>query len=211
VPAEAETAKNGKWLKGPGAALFRTAEEHLGSLPLIAEDLGLITPAVKELLADLGCPGMKVLQFAFSTVEDANSPYLPHNYERNFVVYTGTHDNDTTRGWWQSLGPGERAHAQKYLARHGDDINWDLIRLAMESVAQTAIFPLQDVLGVGSEGRMNTPGRATGNWGWRYRAGDLDDWAARRLKDMTVLYGRAPAKPKPQTLAKETTDMPPWA
>ncbi|HEX9117984.1 MAG TPA: 4-alpha-glucanotransferase [Anaerolineae bacterium] len=190
VPADAPTAVEGHWHKGPGAALFRAAEAALGPLPLIAEDLGLITPRVEALLADLGCPGMRVLQFAFG---DTDSRYLPHNYTHNTVVYTGTHDNDTTRGWWLALSPTERTFAQKYLARHGDDIHWDLIRAALGSIADIALFPLQDVLGIGSDGRMNTPGKATGNWGWRFREEALDEGVRRRLAEMTLLYGRAPA------------------
>ena len=133
---------------------------------------------------------MKVLQFAFT--DDPDDAYLPHNYERNCVVYTGTHDNDTTLGWWNSLDWATRTRCEVYLGRHGDDISWDLIRLALMSVAERVIFPLQDVLGIGSEGRMNTPGRTSGNWGWRVTDDMLNDWVRDRLRSLTKIYGRAP-------------------
>jgi 4-alpha-glucanotransferase len=132
---------------------------------------------------------MKVLQFAFSG--DSTSAYLPHNFERNCVVYTGTHDNDTTLGWLSTTGEKERMVLRQYLGGRGDELNWELIRLALMSVAHTAIIPLQDVLGVGSEGRMNTPGRASGNWGWRYSQDMLTAAACDRLKTLTEMYGRA--------------------
>ena len=194
VPAGAENAINGKWVKGPGAELFRAVEQALGPLAIIAEDLGLITPEVEALLEALAFPGMKVLQFAFSG--DPDHVYLPHNYERNCVVYTGTHDNDTTAGWFRAAGPEERTAVQRYLNSPCDEIHWELIRLALMSVAHTAIFPLQDVLGIGGEGRMNTPGRASGNWGWRYTEGMLTDGVRERLKLLTEVYGRAPQKPR---------------
>jgi 4-alpha-glucanotransferase len=194
VPAGAQTAENGEWVKGPGSVLFRAVEQALGPLPIIAEDLGLITPEVEALLKQVGFPGMKVLQFAFTSDPRAMVPgFLPHNFERNCVVYTGTHDNDTTVGWYNAASGGERASVRRYLGGHCDVVNWELIRLAMMSVAHTAIFPLQDVLGIGSEGRMNTPGRASGNWGWRYVDGMLTDAVRERLKEMTETYGRAPA------------------
>jgi len=190
VPAGEETAAKGCWVKGPGADLFHALEQALGRLPIIVEDLGLITRRVKALRDELGFPGMKVLQFAFTG--DPDDAYLPHNYEHNCVVYTGTHDNDTTLGWWNSLDQRARARVQVYLGRHGDDISWDMIRLALMSVADLAIFPLQDVLGIGSEGRMNTPGRMSGNWGWRYTDGLLNDRVRERLRGLTEIYGRAP-------------------
>ncbi|HWQ16070.1 MAG TPA: 4-alpha-glucanotransferase [Roseiflexaceae bacterium] len=188
VPAGEETAINGRWVPGPGAAVFEAARAALGELPIIAEDLGVITPDVEELRDRFGFPGMKVLQFAFGGSADA--PYLPHNYTRPFVVYTGTHDNDTTLGWWNALDSGTRSHVQLYLGRSGEDISWDFIRLALASVADTAIIPLQDVLKLGSEARMNTPGRPAGNWSWRYTEGMLDSFAADRLRQLTELYGR---------------------
>ncbi len=196
VPAGEETAINGRWVKSPGGELFKTVGDALGSLPFIAEDLGLITPEVEALREECGFPGMKVLQFAFS--DDADNPYLPHNYESNCVVYTGTHDNDTTLGWWKSTGEKERAAVRRYVGPApfrvgdpGEEVNWALIRLAMISVARTAILPLQDLLGVGSEGRMNTPGRASGNWGWRFTSAMLAPGLAGRLKELAEASGRA--------------------
>ncbi len=189
VPAGEITAVNGKWVKGPGMELFRAVERALGPVPIIAEDLGLITPQVKALLAEAGFPGMKVLQFAFS--DDAENLYLPHNHVQNCVIYTGTHDNDTTLGWFNNASEKERAAVKLYLGGYTQEINWQLIRLALMSVAHTALVPLQDVLGVGSEGRMNTPGRASGNWGWRYTADMLTDALRDRLKALTDIYGRA--------------------
>jgi 4-alpha-glucanotransferase len=150
----------------------------------------LITPEVKALLEECGFPGMKVLQFAFSG--DPDDPYLPHNYERNCVVYTGTHDNDTTIGWLNTAGEGERAALSRYLAGSCEEVNWAMIRLALMSVAHTAIVPLQDVAGIGSEGRMNTPGRAGGNWGWRLAPAVLSPELASRLAELTETSGRAP-------------------
>lgn len=191
VPADQETAINGRWVVAPGAKLFETVKQELGGLPIIAEDLGVITPDVEALRDHFGFPGMKVLQFAFGSA-DPDDPYLPHNYESRCVVYTGTHDNDTTLGWWQALPAHERTHVQRYLARDGHDVCWDLIRIAYASVAAMAIIPLQDVLNSGSEARMNTPGQAGGNWAWRYSAEQLNDSIVKRLADMTQAYGRAP-------------------
>jgi 4-alpha-glucanotransferase len=194
VPAGETTAINGRWVPGPGAALFEAVGAALGRLPIIAEDLGLITPDVEALRDRFNFPGMKVLQFAFGA--GADQPYLPHNYTPHCVVYTGTHDNDTTAGWWHnSATPKERTHVQLYLGRDGSDISWDFIRLALASVAETAIIPLQDVLGLGSEARMNTPGRAGGNWSWRYTPELLSPQVAERLATLTQLYGRAPRTP----------------
>jgi len=200
VPAGKQTAINGKWTKGPGSDLFHAVERALGPVRVIAEDLGLITPEVEALREECAFPGMKVLQFAFSG--DPENLYLPHNFERNCVVYTGTHDNDTTLGWLSTLGQKERTALRRYLGPRCDELNWELVRLALMSVAQTAIFPLQDILGVGSEGRMNTPGRASGNWGWRFSEGMLTAALRDRLKELTETYGRAPA-------ARATGDQPP--
>jgi 4-alpha-glucanotransferase len=189
VPADEETAINGRWVEGPGAALFEAVGEALGSLPIIAEDLGVITPDVEELRDAFGFPGMKVLQFAFGGKSE--NAYLPHNYtERRCVVYSGTHDNDTTLGWWRAASEEDRRHVQLYLGRSGEDIGWDFIRLALASTADTAVVPLQDVLKLGSEARMNTPGRLGGNWSWRYTSGQLDRFAAERLRQLAELYGR---------------------
>jgi 4-alpha-glucanotransferase len=196
VPAGAETAVQGAWVKGPGVAFFRAVEQALGPLPMIAEDLGLITPEVEALLRELQFPGMKLLQFAFTSDPRAMVPgFLPHNFERNCVVYTGTHDNDTTVGWYNAASEEERTTLSRYLGRRPDEVHWELIRLALMSVAHTAIFPLQDVLGIGSEGRMNTPGVPSGNWGWRFASGMLTDAARDRLKELTETYGRAPRRP----------------
>jgi 4-alpha-glucanotransferase len=197
VPAGEETAIHGKWVKGPGIELFRAVERVLGPVPIIAEDLGLITPKVKALLAEAGFPGMKVLQFAFA--DDATNLYLPHNHVANAVVYTGTHDNDTSLGWYSTASEKERAALKAYLGGYTQEINWQMIRLAFMSVAHTALVPLQDVLGIGSEGRMNTPGRASGNWGWRYTPDMLSEPVAVRLRAMTEIYGRTGEK-------KEKTD-----
>jgi 4-alpha-glucanotransferase len=203
VPAEEETALNGEWIKGPGLDLFHAVERALGPIPIIAEDLGLITPQVEAMRSELGFPGMKVLQFAFTG--NPHHIYLPHNYERNCVVYTGTHDNDTTVGWFGALPPSERALVQRYLERHGNEIHWDMVRLALMSVAHTAIYPLQDVLGIGSEGRMNTPGRATGNWTWRYRSEMITHAVRDRLLDLTEIFGRTQPPPEPPDEAAPIT------
>ena len=188
VAASSPTAVKGKWVKGPGAHLFRALEKKLGTLPFIAEDLGMITPEVEDLRDGLGFPGMKILQFAFNT--DAKNPYLPQNYPANCVVYIGSHDNDTAIGWFDNLAYHEREPIQKYLGSDGHDIAWDLIRLALGSIAATAIITLQDVLGVGHEGRMNTPGKAGGNWSWRFPPGTLTDEVKGRLGELTAIYGR---------------------
>lgn len=195
VPAGEETAINGQWLPGPGAALFNALDEALGGLPIIAEDLGLITPDVELLRDQFGFPGMKVLQFAFGG--DVDDGYLPHNYEKQCVVYTGTHDNDTTVGWWATATPAERTLVQLYVGRDGSDIGWDLIRLALASVAETAIIPLQDILGLGTTARMNTPGSPGGNWTWRYQDDMITSTIAERLALMTRLYGRFQAVVRP--------------
>jgi 4-alpha-glucanotransferase len=188
IPASEETAIKGAWVKAPGADLFKTVREVLGELPIIAEDLGVITPEVEKLRDDAGFPGMKVLQFAFAA--DASDPYLPHNYVRNSVVYSGTHDNDTTKGWYAQASEKERDFVRKYLARGDDNVAWEFIRLAFASVADTAVAPLQDVIGLGSEGRMNTPGLPSGNWGWRLKWEQLPYWVAPQLREMATLYGR---------------------
>ena len=194
IPADEETAENGRWVDGPGAELFTTLERHLGDLPVVAEDLGLITRDVIALRDRFDFPGMAVLHFAFGN--GPSSGYLPHNYRRNLVAYTGTHDNNTTRGWWSSsaLSASARAYAREYMALDGDrpsDIHWRCIRVLMGSVADRAIFPLQDVLGLGAEARMNDPGNGGNNWTWRYVRGALTDAVAERLATLTQVYGRA--------------------
>jgi 4-alpha-glucanotransferase len=190
IPASEETAVRGRWVKTPGSEFFTTVRSALGDVPIIAEDLGLITPDVVELRNEQELPGMAVLQFCWSG--DASDPYLPHNHVPNMVVYTGTHDNDTTVGWWQTASDHERVFAQKYLAVHGHDIAWDLIRAALRSVAETAIVPMQDVLSLGTEARMNYPGRPSGNWSWRLLPDQLRDEVAQRLGELATLYGRIP-------------------
>jgi 4-alpha-glucanotransferase len=189
VPAGRPTAVEGRWVKAPGKELLTTLRSELGRLPIIAEDLGVITQPVKELRESFGLPGMRVLQFAFANT--AKNPFLPHNFnEQNTVVYTGTHDNDTTVGWYQNASEYEKDHVRRYLARDGRDIAWDLIRLAWGSVADLAITPLQDVLSLGSDARMNFPGRPQGNWTWRFVPGQVNTWTLDRLAELTKLYGR---------------------
>ena len=191
VSAGEKTAVKGRWVKGPGADFFHTVQRELGVLPIIAEDLGEITQDVIELRNQFDLPGMKILQFAFST--DASDKFLPHNYARNFVVYSGTHDNDTTRGWYeQSATDAERDHFRRYLRVDGHDAAWNLIDVAFRSVAIMAVVPLQDVLNLGSEARMNLPGSADGNWTWRLRSHQLTGALATRLLETTVVYGRDP-------------------
>ncbi len=199
VPAHHKTAEYGRWVQGPGMALFRAMEEALGPLPVIAEDLGVITPEVEALRLRLGYPGMKVLHFAFG--DDASNPHLPHNYQERCVVYTGTHDNDTTVGWFKAQSAMERRSVLRYLGTKGEEIHWELMRAAMASVAMVSIVPLQDVLGLGSEARMNQPGLPTGNWGWRFTAESTTDEHACRLMEMAEAYGRVePPKPKEATI-----------
>ncbi len=209
VPGGEDTAVNGRWVKGPGANFFQTVLAALGDLPIIAEDLGFITPEVLALRDQFGFPGMKVLQFAFST--DGSDPYLPHNYTRNCVVYTGTHDNDTTVGWFRrSSTPEERHFALRYLRRDGSDIAWDLIHLAWTSVAHTAITPMQDLLRLDSEARMNLPGSFGGNWQWRCPPDVLTDELGAALLDLTDVCGRRPGmkseKRSVHVMASETAN-----
>jgi len=191
IPVGMPTAEVGRWVKGPGDAFFRTLKDALGDMPIIAEDLGVITPEVKAMRERWGFPGMKVLQFAFS---GPDNPYLPHNYTSSHcVVYPGTHDNDTTVGWFRRLDAKTQAFVRAYLGRDGSDIAWDLIRLAWQSVAAFAITPLPDVLRLGSEARMNLPGRPDGNWSWRFRRQQLDPALGEALAEMTHVYGRVVA------------------
>ncbi len=188
VPAGEETAINGRWIKAPGHALFKAVERALGNLPIIAEDLGVITPEVEALRDEAGLPGMKILQFAFGG--DPENAYLPHNFVRNCVVYTGTHDNDTTRGWFEAAPDAERADALAYLGYEPADVPEALIRLALASVADLAVVPMQDWLGLDSPARMNTPGKAAGNWAWRMPPGALDGALTKRIRSLTERYGR---------------------
>jgi 4-alpha-glucanotransferase len=195
IPADEPTAVRGRWLPGPGGALFEALRGALasgsnGQLPIVAEDLGVITPGVEALRDAFGLPGMKVLQFAFAG--SASDPYLPHNYPRNAVVYTGTHDNDTSAGWYAKAPAGERDRLRRYLDHDGSRPAWALWRLAQASVADTAIAPLQDLLELGSEGRMNTPGASAGNWGWRFAWEDLPPDLSERMLELVRLFGRLP-------------------
>jgi 4-alpha-glucanotransferase len=203
IPASAPTAATGQWVKGPGAALFEALRSALGPLPIVAENLGVITPEVEALRERFGFPGMAILQFAFGG-DPQSSTFIPHNYSRDRVVYTGTHDNDTVVGWWTS-GVGdstrtleeveaEREFARRYMHSDGREIHWDFVRTLLGSVAELAIVPLQDVLGLGSEARMNVPARPSGNWRWRFAAGALAPEVRGRLREITEDYGRIKRK-----------------
>lgn len=199
VPGKDKTAENGRWVDVPGKELFFALKAALGDLPVIAEDLGVITPDVEELRDGFGFPGMRILQFAFGG--DAKNHDLPHNYVRNCVAYTGTHDNDTTVGWFLSqAGAGstrdageitrEHDYCLKYLNSDGSEIHWDFIRGVWSSVADTSITPMPDLLGLGTEGRMNLPATTSGNWQWRMDKDAITDEITSRLKELTVTYGR---------------------
>jgi 4-alpha-glucanotransferase len=189
IPSSSPTAQKGRWLRGPGKPLFDAIAKALGDLPIVAEDLGFITPDVTELRDSLGYPGMKILQFAFGG--DGEHEFLPHMYARNVVVYTGTHDNDTARGWWDNARESERRYAGTYLACGQHDVHWAMIRAALNSVANIAVFPLQDVLGLPSEHRMNTPGTLGGsNWTWRFGWHMVGTEPARVLGLLTAASGR---------------------
>jgi 4-alpha-glucanotransferase len=188
VPAGSKTAETGVWEKGPENDLFDAIKKDFDRLPIIAEDLGVITPEVDALRETSGFPGMRVLQFAFGG--GVESRFLPHNYETNTVVYTGTHDNDTSKGFYEKATEYERDFMRRYMAVSGDDISWDLIRLAMMSVAALSVYPLQDVLSLGSECRMNLPGVLGGNWEWRFKQDQIDPFTIARLADLTEIYGR---------------------
>jgi 4-alpha-glucanotransferase len=188
VAADAETAEHGHWAPGSGADLFEVAARKLGPLPLIAEDLGLITPDVHALRAKLGFPGMKVLVEAFHG--DASNIYLPHNYTHDFAVYPGTHDMQTVRGWWGNASREVQTSARLYMAVDGRDIAWDFIRLSLASVADMSIIQMQDLLDLDNSARMNTPGTTSGNWTWRYRREQLTAQIAERLALLTAIYGR---------------------
>jgi len=200
VPAGEKTAERGRWVEGPGAALFHALQAALGPLPIVAENLGVITPEVEAIRREFHFPGMAILQFAFG--KDAQAPgFRPHNYEQALFAYSGTHDNDTVAGWWRSEGAGdstrtpddirkEKAFARSYLHTDGADMPWTLIRTLMASVAGTVVFPAQDILSLGSESRMNIPSVPSGNWRWRLTPGALTPTHAARLKEMTGLYER---------------------
>ena len=201
IPAGSPTAKTGKWENGPGMELFRALENALGKLPIIAEDLGDLCDSVRQLLADSGFPGMKVLEFAFDSREPSN--YLPHTYTPNCVCYVGTHDNETAMQWWKKISRADSAYARRYLGLNSrEGINWGLIRGGMSSVAELFVGQLSDFLGLGAEARINEPGNPSGNWRWRLQPGQLTDELAAKIYEYTRMYGRlnplspAPAEPK---------------
>jgi 4-alpha-glucanotransferase len=201
VPAGEPTAMHGRWVKGPGEDFLAALQAALGDLPIVAENLGVITPPVEQLRKKFGLPGMSLLQFAFGA-DAQGSSFRPHNYSRDLVAYTGSHDNDTTVGWWTSSGAGdstrtpdevleEHDFARAYLDLHDDaEINWVMIRAVLASVADMAIVPLQDVLGLGSAARMNLPGTVSRNWRWRLRPGALTPELSARLRNLVTLYDR---------------------
>ncbi len=192
IPSVEKSAVNGKWIKAPVRDFLRAVQKAFPAIPLIAEDLGVITPDVCAVMKEFGLPGMKVLLFAFGE-ENPRHPYLPHVFEPNSLVYTGTHDNNTVRGWFENeTTPDDRGRLFRYLGAdvHGHEVHWKLIRLAMMSVAETAIFPMQDVLGLGQEARMNRPATIAGNWQWRLLQEQMEPAVQNRLKEMTVTYGR---------------------
>jgi 4-alpha-glucanotransferase len=188
VPAGQKTAVKGSWQPGPGDGLFESCRQALGQLPIIAEDLGVITPDVEALRDRFQFPGMKILQFAFGS--GPANPYLPHNYQPGCVAYTGTHDNDTTAGWFASLDDRHRQRVLAYLRCSEREVVWELIRAVFASVAAMAIVPLQDVLELGAADRMNVPGVAGGNWGWRCTAGGYTVAHASRLRELAEMYNR---------------------
>jgi 4-alpha-glucanotransferase len=188
IDAEAKTAVDGKWVKAPGEALFKSLLKHFGELPFVAEDLGTITPEVNELREKFGWPGMKILQFAFDG--DVNNLYLPHNHVPNSVVYTGTHDNDTTLSWFESLSDHDRKGIYEYLGNIQEPMPWALIRCALASTANLAVIPMQDIMSLGKGHRMNTPGVRDGNWSWRFKWSDVHSDVAGRFRHLVKMYGR---------------------
>jgi 4-alpha-glucanotransferase len=215
IPYGAPTAETGEWLKGPGAKFFSAVQKHFGNLPIIAEDLGEITQDVTDVRLQFKMPGMIILQFAWTTastdpmIPDPNHSFIPHRHHRESVVYTGTHDNDTSLGWWRhSSQPEERSCMQYYLSTDGNAANWDLIRAAFLSVANTAIIPAQDFLDLDSDCRMNLPGRAEGNWGWRLQEGHLSAPLADKIRRKALLYERC-ANP-PEQAVPHSPKQPPY-
>ena len=186
-----KTAMKGKWIKAPGEIFFKLLYEKLGKLPIVAEDLGVITEEVEALRDKFEFPGMKVIHFAFDS--DRKNPFLPYNFTRNCIVYTGTHDNNTTVGWYEERSPEEKNRVLDYLGCvDPKGIHWSMIRLALSSIANVAIFPMQDLLGLGTEGKMNTPGKAEGNWSWRYLPDGVTTEIGDHLRHLTWVYGRSP-------------------
>jgi 4-alpha-glucanotransferase len=192
IPAEDKTAANGRWVNTPGYQLFAALKKDLGKLPLVAEDLGVITADVEQLRKFCGLPGMKILQFAFDSGPD--NPYLPHNIEKQSVVYTGTHDNNTTLGWWTALDSNQKNQVRDYLGHSCSNMPWDLIRTAYQSRADLCIIPFQDILALPESARMNRPGQARGNWAWRFPAAALNPELAEQLRDLGCHYARHPPR-----------------
>jgi 4-alpha-glucanotransferase len=191
IPFGAATARFGQWKQGPGIAFFNTLREKLDNMKMIAEDLGYLTDSVRQLVKDTGFPGMKVLEFAFDSREE--SDYLPHSYEKNCVVYTGTHDNDTIQGWYDTMNEHDREFAVRYM--HNDrtprnELHLDFVRMAMSSVADLCIIPIQDYLGLGGEARINVPSTIGTNWKWRLQKNQMNDNLITEMREMTKLYGR---------------------
>jgi 4-alpha-glucanotransferase len=209
VPGDAKTAIDGRWVPGPGKAFMAKIEAGLqnyitpltSGLPIIAEDLGVITEEVEDLRTSFDLPGMKIMVFAFDS--DASNIFLPHNFTSDYVVYTGTHDNDTVLGWYQRVERKERDFARRYLACDGKDISWDLIRAAWGSVCVSAIAPLQDLLSLDNSARMNYPGSLGGNWTWRVRPDALNEFLRSRLYEANLLYGRLTADKQNDELDSE--------
>ncbi|MBI5249902.1 MAG: 4-alpha-glucanotransferase [Desulfomonile tiedjei] len=193
VPANEQTAINGKWIEGPSKRFFKALLKRFPRIPIIAEDLGIITPDVRELMRDFEIPGMKVLLFSFGDDQPTN-PYTVHNFEKNCIAYTGTHDTNTIRGWFDAEASWEQKNRlREYLGREVpvEELHWELVRLLMMSVANMVMFPMQDILGLGNETRMNYPSRSKGNWKWRLRPEQLEEHISNKLASMTTMYGRA--------------------
>lgn len=204
IPYGAKTAKKGEWLKGPGIDLFKVMEKKIGKRNIVAEDLGFLTDSVKEMLAESGFPGMKILEFAFDSRDDSGSEYLPYNYPKNSIAYAGTHDNETIQGWFHSISPEDKKYACDFMdAYNPDEYNWEMMRTVIASPSDTSILQAQDLLNLDSSARMNTPGKPSGNWTWRLTPGWLTDDIEGALTWLTKLYGRAP---KPKKEEAETTE-----
>jgi len=205
VPFGNETAEHGQWVKGPGHDFFHAVKNELGELPIIAEDLGVITDGVIDIRESFNLPGMKIFQFSFAS--DPDDDFLPHNYPRNCVAYTGSHDNDTSLGWYQSATERERDFCRRYLARSGKEIAWSLVRVLWQSVANWVLAPMQDFLSLGSWARMNYPGNPSGNWGWRMRPNAIDSQLTHRIYELNYLYGRLPETEKKRIKAAMQKEM----
>ncbi|MFZ3150682.1 MAG: 4-alpha-glucanotransferase [Anaerolineaceae bacterium] len=205
VPFGSTTAVNGAWIKGPGAQLFNVFKQKYPHMPIIAEDLGVITPDVKEIRDGFNLPGMKILQFAFTG--DPEDDFLPHHYPVNCYAYTGSHDNDTARGWYNHASPRERDFCRRYLNVSGDDIAWSMIRSVWQSVARYAVAPMQDLLSLDSDARMNLPGSQSGNWYWRMKPNALTDQLKYRMWEMNLLYSRLPTEVKSQFTEKINAEL----